>query len=274
VFASFTEPQVFGDFAEGIVPLLIVGIVLVAVWKSGVWLLITRPADPLSREQRANGRRHERLRRQSIDLERSLREVKIYYRHPRQAEILAESVRRLEAGLDRLNAAMARERAVGYSLLLERWLDRTEELFRDAYRWETETAGADLWSLQGRIRDLLERVHDLRPEGRQLILRIDRDPRAGELPLATETRELVRKTLAVLEVLRADLLAARGELEAESGLEEQRVSDPEATLQFVVQQHRTRRLRTRWPDPTHLDSSLGSRTSEAPGSAFLRSGRR
>jgi len=226
--------------------LLVAGaLVGVYFWASrrGVTELL-RPKDDLSEEEAACKSRLSGLKTHAEQLQSTLRELRTAFRRTSDRDRIENSRSSLEASLRDVQSAMARERAVLYSIEATRWQREAEPLLREMDWLDDDFETADPAQLEEWVQTRLDRVNKLRPVVMRLQARVRTDTEAAAMPAGQTLLQLVRRELAELEHLRADLLTLRSELVAYNRPWEATAPDPEYTvlkLKEVLQRIRARR---------------------------------
>lgn len=227
--------------------LLLVGGALAGVycWASrrGVTELL-RPKDDLSDEEAASKARLSQLKAHADQLESTLRELRTAFRRNQERHRVEGARNELETTLRDVQGAMARERAVLYSIEATRWQREAEPLLREMDWLDDDFETADPTLLEEWVQTRLDRVNKLRPIAMRLQARVRTDTEAAAMPSGETLLRLVRRELMELEHLRADLLTLRSELVAYNRPWEASGPDPEYTVQKlkeVLQRIRARR---------------------------------
>jgi hypothetical protein len=205
------------------------GVYLWASRRSMAELLRTR--DDLTDEEAACKERLERLTQHSKQVENTLGELRNVFRRPLERLRVEQSRSGLEATLRDLRSAMARERAVLYSIEATRWQRQVEPLLRELEWIEDDFEAVDPLTLEQWVQTRLDRVNELRPVAVRLQARLRTDTEACGFPSGQSLLKLLRHELAELELLRADLLTMRAELVAYNRPWEASQPDPEFTVQ-------------------------------------------
>lgn len=222
---------------------------LVAVLSAGLTRRISGlrfQRDDLSGEEAAARRRLEVLGRSLIAVEAAAREVRCECRRAFERDRLEGELCALEGRTRELTAAMARERAVLYTVEFGRWRRRLAPLLRELPWLEADFQAADAPRLEAWVQARLDRVNRLRPEGLRLLARLRADSDASSLQCARVMLVLLRDELAELERGRRHLLVLRAELIACSRPWEAAQPDPELLLRRL--KLALGRLRGRRPD--------------------------
>lgn len=227
--------------------MLLVAAALAAVyfWASrrGVAELL-RPRDELSDEEAACKARLSQLKAHAEQCESTLRELRSAFRRNAERSRTERARSELEATLRDVQQAMARERAVLYSIEASRWQREAEPLLREMDWLNTDFETADASLLEEWVQARLDRVNKLRPVAMRLQARVRTDTEAAAMPAGETLQRLVRRELIELEHLRSDLLTLRSELVAYNRPEDAAGPDPEYTVQKlkeVLQRIRARR---------------------------------
>jgi hypothetical protein len=226
--------------------LLVTGaLVGVYCWASrrGVTELL-RPRDELSDEEAACKARLSQLKAHAEQCESTLRELRSAFRRNAERNRVEGARGELEATLREVQQAMARERAVLYSIEASRWQRKAEPLLREMDWLNTDFETADANLLEEWVQARLDRVNKLRPGAMGLQARVRTDTEAAAMPAGETLLRLVRRELTELEHLRSDLLTLRSELVAYNRPDEANGPDPEYTVQKLkelLQRIRARR---------------------------------
>lgn len=227
--------------------MLLVGGALVGVyfWASrrGVAELL-RPKDELSEEEAACKSRLAQLKAHAEQCESTLRELRAAFRRNSERARTEGARTELEATLRDVQQAMARERAVLYSIEASRWQREAEPLLREMDWLNTDFETTDAHLLEEWVQARLDQVNKLRPVAMRLQARVRTDTEAAAIPSGETLLRLVRRELTELEHLRSDLLTLRSELVAYNRPDEANGPDPEYTVQKlkeVLQRIRARR---------------------------------
>lgn len=205
---------------------------------------LLRPKDDLSEEEAACKSRLGDLKTHAEQLEVTLRELRAAFRRNAERNRVEGARTELESSLRDVQTAMARERAVLYSIEATRWQRQAEPLLREMDWLDDDFETADPTLLEQWVQSRLDRVNKLRPVVMRLQARVRTDTEAAAMPSGQTLLKLVRRELAELEHLRSDLLALRSELIAYNRPWEATGPDPEYTVQKlkeVLQRIRARR---------------------------------
>lgn len=229
-----------------------------------------RLRDDLSDEEATCRCRLDSLKRQVSDVEAAMREVRSEFRRSSEQSRVEGARTALEERLGELKSAMARERAVLYSVDATRWQRRIEPLLRELEWLETDFEAADAFLLEEWVQARLDRLNRLRPVGMRLQARLRTDSEAVALPAGQVLVALLRRELAQVEHARCDLLILRAELMACNRPWESSQPDPEFLvhrLKQLLQRIRARRDERARPHESAsaaLRRTRASRDSNAP----------
>ena len=204
----------------------------VYVWasrRSVAELLRTR--DDLTDEESACKERLDRLTQHAKQVETTLGELRNVFRRPVERLRVEQSRSGLEATLRDLRSAMARERAILYSIEATRWQRQVEPLLKELEWLGDDFEAVDPLALERWVQIRLDSVNELRPVAVRLQARLRTDTEACSFPSGQSLLRLLRHELAELELLRADLLTMRAELVAYNRPWETSQPDPEHTVQ-------------------------------------------
>ncbi|MGV3723032.1 MAG: hypothetical protein ACO1SX_19200 [Actinomycetota bacterium] len=233
-----------------------------------------RLRDDLSDEEATCHRRLDSLKRQVSDVEAATREVRSEFRRSAERSRVEGARTALEERLRELKSAMARERAVLYSVDATRWQRRIEPLLRELEWLESDFEAADALLLEEWVQARLDRLNGLRPAGMRLQARLHTDSEAAALPAGKTMVALLRRELAEMEQARCDLLILRAELMACNRPWESAQPDPEFLvhrLKQVLHRIRTRRDERSRPQEPASVALRGTRTPRAsPAGVRLR----
>jgi len=205
---------------------------------------LLRPKDDLSEEEATCKGRLSGLKAHAEQLEGTLRELRTAFRRNAERDRVESARTSLESSLRDVQSAMARERAVLYSIEATRWQREAEPLLREMDWLDDDFETADPTLLEEWVQTRLDRVNKLRPVVMRLQARVRTDTEAAAMPAGQTLLKLVRKELTELEHLRSDLLTLRSELVAYNRPWEAEGPDPEYTVQKlkeVLQRIRARR---------------------------------
>lgn len=214
--------------------LLLLGgvILLLASCLSGLGVAeLLRLRDDLSDEDAACRERLARLAHQLEQVETAICQLRNGFRREQERAQGERSRAALEQRLRELKDAIARERAVLYSIAATRWQRRAEPLMRELTLFADDLDPADAEFLEPWVRSRLNRLNALRPVGMRLLARLRADSEALALSAGRTLADVLQRELAELEHLRAALLTLRNELVAWNRPREAAEPDPELLAQ-------------------------------------------
>jgi hypothetical protein len=171
--------------------------VTAGAWQAGSFL--RRRRDPGYAEEAAARKRLTALRTRVDQIEVTLRDLRSLQFGPHETIRARWAEVDLDEALRPLRRAMARERALLFSLEAARWIYRVEPLLLEIGRLN-EPGGA------APVRD---RLYRLRDQGAELLARLQSDSAAGASSLGTAVLALLRQALEELERLEQAPAASR-----------------------------------------------------------------